>query len=143
MMMQITTDRICGRWRSFAIAFGAFLRWSEMLVAQACGIGGLQQYLLLLTIEGCRLGEEATIRTLAERLALKHTAFELIDRSGNVMATCVARAAGDPATRVGLFAAPGNVCWEEVVRHRIGELRSNGHEFVRAIRPIAGKSVHR
>src|SRR5215469_4908654 len=40
-----------------------------------------QQYLLLLTIRGLPQGQEATIRTLAERLALKHhSAVELIDR---------------------------------------------------------------
>src|SRR5258708_10952477 len=49
-------------------------------VAQAAGLEP-QQYLLLLTIRGLPAGEEATIRTLAERLALKHhSAVELIYR---------------------------------------------------------------
>src|SRR5712691_12446953 len=40
-----------------------------------------QQYLLLLALRGLPAGEEATIRTLADRLALKHhSAVELIDR---------------------------------------------------------------
>ena len=40
-----------------------------------------QQYLLLLMIRGLPSGEEATIRTLAERLALKHhSVVELVDR---------------------------------------------------------------
>src|ERR1700680_892453 len=49
-------------------------------VAQAAGLEP-QQYLLLLTIRGLPPGEEATIRTLAERLVLKHhSTVELIDR---------------------------------------------------------------
>src|ERR1700693_2499857 len=40
-----------------------------------------QQYLMLLAIRGLPKGAVATIRTLAERMALKHhTAVELIDR---------------------------------------------------------------
>jgi DNA-binding MarR family transcriptional regulator len=40
-----------------------------------------QQYLMLLAIRGLPEGSEATIQTLAERLALKHhSAVELIDR---------------------------------------------------------------
>ncbi len=56
-----------------------FLREGDA-VAQAAGLEP-QQYLLLLTIRGLPAREEATIRTLAERLALKHhSVVELIDR---------------------------------------------------------------
>ena len=49
-------------------------------VARAVGLEP-QQYLLLLALRGLPEGEEATIRTLADRLALKHhSAVELIDR---------------------------------------------------------------
>src|SRR5258707_15772713 len=49
-------------------------------VARAAGLEP-QQYLLLLALRGLPEGMEATIRTLAERLALKHhSAVELIDR---------------------------------------------------------------
>src|ERR1700674_896813 len=48
-------------------------------VASAAGLEP-QQYLLLLAIRGLPEGEEATIRALADRLALKHhSAVELID----------------------------------------------------------------
>src|SRR2546426_5424166 len=48
--------------------------------ARAAGLEP-QQYLLLLALRGLPEGEEATIRTLADRLALKHhSAVELIDR---------------------------------------------------------------
>ena len=40
-----------------------------------------QQYLMLLAIRGLRQGDEATIRTLADRVLLKHrSTVELIDR---------------------------------------------------------------
>ncbi len=48
--------------------------------ARAAGLEP-QQYLLLLALRGLPEGEEATIRALADRLALKHhSAVELIDR---------------------------------------------------------------
>jgi DNA-binding MarR family transcriptional regulator len=102
-------------------------------VAQAAGLEP-QQYLLLLTIRGLPPGEEATIRTLAERLALKHhSAVELIDRLE--MHGYVRRSRGrDDRRRVLVSLLPrGERLLEQVVRHRIGELRATGHELVRAI----------
>ncbi len=109
-------------------------------VAQAAGLEP-QQYLLLLTIRGLPAGEEATIRTLAERLALKHhSAVELIDR----LAThgYVRRTRGrDDRRRVLVSLLPrGERLLEQVVRHRIGELRSNGRELVRAIEKLLEKT---
>jgi DNA-binding MarR family transcriptional regulator len=50
------------------------------IVARSAGLEA-QQYLLLLAIRGMPEGEEPTIRSLAERLALKHqSTVELIDR---------------------------------------------------------------
>jgi DNA-binding MarR family transcriptional regulator len=93
-----------------------------------------QQYLLLLAIRGLPEGEEATIRTLAERLALKHhSAVELIDRleaHGYVRRT----RGRDDRRRVLVSLLPrGERLLEQVVRHRINELRANGHELVRTI----------
>src|SRR5262245_66145164 len=49
-------------------------------VAAAAGLEP-QQYLLLLMIRGIPAGQEATVRALAERLALRHhSVVELIDR---------------------------------------------------------------
>jgi DNA-binding MarR family transcriptional regulator len=109
-------------------------------VAQAAGLEP-QQYLLLLTIRGLPAGEEATIRTLAERLALKHhSVVELIDR----LAThgYVRRTRGrDDRRRVLVSLLPrGERLLEQVVRHRIGELRSTGHELVRAIDQLLEKA---
>jgi DNA-binding MarR family transcriptional regulator len=93
-----------------------------------------QQYLLLLTIRGLPDGHEATIRTLAERLALKHhSVVELIDRletNGYVR-----RSRGrDDRRRVLVSLLPrGERILEQVAKHRIGELRATGHELVRTI----------
>jgi len=109
-------------------------------VAQAAGLEP-QQYLLLLTIRGLPAGEEATIRTLAERLALKHhSAVELIDRLA--MHSYVRRTRGrDDRRRVLVSLLPrGERLLEQVVRHRIGELRSNGRALVRAIEKLLEKT---
>jgi DNA-binding MarR family transcriptional regulator len=131
MAMEITTDE----YRALAelrYRIRHFLHEGDA-VAQAAGLEP-QQYLLLLTIRGLPPGEEATIRTLAERLALKHhSAVELIDRLE--MHGYVRRSRGrDDRRRVLVSLLPrGERLLEQVVRHRIGELRATGHELVRAI----------
>ena len=102
-------------------------------VARAAGLEP-QQYLLLLAIRGLPENEEATIRALAERLALKHhSVVELIDRletHGYVRRT----RGRDDRRRVLVTLLPrGERMLEQVAQHRIGELRSTGHELVRAI----------
>src|SRR5712672_3884587 len=78
MTMEITSEE----YRALAelrYRIRHFVREGDM-VAQAVGLEP-QQYLLLLPIRGLPAGEEATIRTLAERLALRHhSVVELIDR---------------------------------------------------------------
>ncbi len=131
MTTEITTDE----YRALAelrYRIRHFLREGDA-VAQAAGLEP-QQYLLLLTIRGLPAGEEATIRTLAERLALKHhSVVELIDRLETH--GYVRRGRGrDDRRRVLVSLLPrGERLLEQVVRHRIGELRSNGHDLVRAI----------
>jgi DNA-binding MarR family transcriptional regulator len=102
-------------------------------VAQAAGLEP-QQYLFLLAIRGLPEGEEATIRALADRLALKHhSAVELIDRleaHGYVRRT----RSRDDRRRVLVSLLPrGEKLLEQVAQHRIGELRSSGAAFVKAI----------
>jgi DNA-binding MarR family transcriptional regulator len=112
-------------------------------VALAAGLEP-QQYLLLLTIRGLPPGEEATIRTLAERLALKHhSVVELVDRLE--IHGYVRRSRGrDDRRRVLVALLPrGERLMEQVARHRIGELRSTGHEFVRAIEQLLEKPPQR
>jgi DNA-binding MarR family transcriptional regulator len=109
-----------------------FLREGDA-VARAAGLEP-QQYLLLLAIRGLPEGEEATVRTLAERLALKHhSVVELIDRLE--MHGYVRRTRGrEDRRRVLVSLLPrGERMLEQVALHRIGELRSNGYQLVRAI----------
>jgi DNA-binding MarR family transcriptional regulator len=108
-------------------------------VAHAAGLEP-QQYLLLLSIRGLPQGEEATIRALADRLALKHhSAVELIDRLE--MNGYVRRSRGrDDRRRVLVSLLPrGERLLQEVARHRITELRANGHALVRAIAQLLEK----
>jgi DNA-binding MarR family transcriptional regulator len=93
-----------------------------------------QQYLLLLMIRGLPEGQPATIRTLADRLTLKHhSAVELVDRleaNGYVRRT---RGRDDRRNVIVSLLPRGERMLEDVARQRIDELRSNGHELVRAI----------
>jgi len=116
-------------------------------VARASGLEP-QQYLLLLALRGLPEGTEATIRTLADRLALKHhSAVELIDRME--MHGYVRRSRSrDDRRRVLVALLPrGEKLLEQVARDRIGELRATGAALVNAIsslvqkdRPSSGKN---
>jgi DNA-binding MarR family transcriptional regulator len=101
--------------------------------ARAAGLEP-QQYLLLLMIRGLPEGHSATIRTLADRLTLKHhSVVELVDRleaNGYVRRS---RARDDRRNVIVSLLPRGERMLEEVARQRIDELRSNGHELVRAI----------
>ena len=137
MTTEVTTDE----YRALAelrYRIRHFLREGDA-VAQAAGLEP-QQYLLLLTIRGLPAREEATIRTLAERLALRHhSVVELIDRlaaHGYVRRT---RGREDRRRVLVSLLLRGQRLLEQVVRHRIGELRSNGHELVRAIDQLLEK----
>ena len=93
-----------------------------------------QQYLLLLMIRGLPEGQAATIRTLADRLTLKHhSVVELVDRLEGNGFVRRARARDDRRNVIVSLLPRGERMLEEVARQRIDELRSNGHELVRAI----------
>jgi DNA-binding MarR family transcriptional regulator len=115
-------------------------------VARAAGLEP-QQYLLLLALRGLPEGEEATIRTLADRLALKHhSTVELIDRL-EVHGYVRRSRSRDDRRRVMVALLPrGEKLLEQVARDRIGELRASGAALVNAIsallengRPSPGK----
>src|ERR1700676_80265 len=131
MGAEITTDE----YRALAelrYRIRHFLREGDA-VAQSAGLEP-QQYLLLLTIRGLPAGEEATIRTLADRLALKHhSAVELIDRleaRGYVRRT---RNRDDRRRVLVSLLSRGEKLLEQVARHRISELRASGTALVKAI----------
>ena len=102
-------------------------------VARATGLEP-QQYLLLLALRGLPDGVEATIRTLADRLALKHhSAVELIDRM-EVRGYVRRSRSRDDRRRVLVSLLPrGEKLLEQVAQHRISELRSSGAALVNAI----------
>jgi len=137
MAAEITTDE----YRALAelrYRIRYFLREGDV-VAQAAGLEP-QQYLLLLTIRGLPAGDEATIRALADRLALKHhSVVELIDRletHGYVRRT---RGREDRRRVLVSLLPRGERILEQVARHRIGELRANGHALFRAIDQLLEK----
>ena len=93
-----------------------------------------QQYLLLLAIRGLPEGQEVSIRTLAERLSLRHhSTVELIDRME--ARGYVKRMRGREDRRQVLISLQprGEKLLERVVEQRIIELRANGRELVQAI----------
>ncbi len=93
-----------------------------------------QHYLLLLAVRGLPEGQEATIRTLAERLSLRHhSTVELVDRMeahGYVKRT---RGREDRRQVLVSLQPRGEKLLEQVVQQRIIELRANGRALVEAI----------
>ena len=93
-----------------------------------------QQYLLLLAIRGLPEGEEATIGTLADRLALKHhSAVELIDRLEARGYVHRSRSRDDRRRVLVTLLPRGEKLLEQVARQRISELRASGAALVNAI----------
>jgi DNA-binding MarR family transcriptional regulator len=93
-----------------------------------------QQYLMLLAIRGLPLGAVATIRTLAERMALKHhSAVELIDRLESHGLARRTRSEGDKReVRVSLLPR-GSKLLDRVARQRLSELKASGAALANAI----------
>lgn len=98
-----------------------------------------QQYLLLLALRGLPEGTQATIGTLAERLALKHNStVELINRLES--RGYVRRSRGREDLRCVLVSLRprGKRLLEQVARRRITELRASGSALVSAIDALLG-----
>ena len=106
------------------------------VVAQAAGLEP-QQYLLLLAIRGLPADQEATIRTLADRLALKHhSAVELVDRMEKRGLFRRERSTKD-RRQVHVFVTPrGEKLLSRLVRHRIAELRVSAPELAHALQAV-------
>jgi DNA-binding MarR family transcriptional regulator len=102
-------------------------------VASAAGLEP-QQYLLLLMIRGIPEGQEATVRNLADRLALKHhSVVELIDRLEAHGYVRRSRSHEDRRSVLVSLLPRGEKMLELVAQHRIGELRATGAALVHAI----------
>jgi DNA-binding MarR family transcriptional regulator len=93
-----------------------------------------QQYLLLLVIRGLGPRQEVSIRTIADRLALRHhSTVELIDRMeahGFVRRT---RGREDRRQVLVSLQPRGEKLLEKVVAQRLVELRSHGRALVESI----------
>lgn len=111
-----------------------------------------QQYLMLLAIRGLPQGAVATIRTLAERMALKHhSAVELVDRLESHGLARRTRSKGDKReVRVSLLPR-GAKLLNRVACERLSELKATGAALADAITalvernrtPIAGRRKNR
>ena len=104
-----------------------------------------QQYLLLLAVRGLPEGTAATIRTLADRLALKHnSAVELIDRTEKLGYLHRIPSPDDRRCVLVSLLPGGKKLLEKVARQRITELRASGVALMNAIDGILGhKRQHR
>jgi len=101
-----------------------------------------QQYLILLAIRGLPESAEATIRVLADRLALKHhSVVELVDRLEQRGLVRRARSRDDRRSVLVFLLPRGEKLLEEVARHRIDELRSSGAALVTAIEALLEKDA--
>jgi DNA-binding MarR family transcriptional regulator len=108
--------------------------------ARAAGLEP-QQYLILLAIRGLPQSAEATIRVLADRLALKHhSVVELVDRLEQHGLVRRSRSRDDRRRVLVTLLPRGEKLLEEVARHRISELRSSGAALVAAIEALLEKN---
>lgn len=99
-----------------------------------------QQYLLLLAVRGLPETADATIQTLAERLALKHNStVELIDRMEKRGYVRRNQSRGDRRCVLVSLLPRGKKVLEQVARQRITELRAEGAALADAIDVLLGR----
>jgi len=103
-----------------------------------------QQYQSMLALRGLPKGQEPTIRTLAERLQIRHhSAVELVDRMERKGFFRRERSKTD-RRRVLVHTTPrGEKILSRLVRHRIAELRVTGPALVRALSQVTGRKLPR
>jgi DNA-binding MarR family transcriptional regulator len=104
--------------------------------ARAAGLEP-QQYLLLLVLRGLPAGSEPSIRTLAERLQVRHhSAVGLIDRLEQRGFVRRERAKDDRRCVLVRPTARGNAVLAKVAKERISDLRTMAPALVRALSAI-------
>lgn len=112
-----------------------FLREGDA-TARATGLEP-QQYLLLLALRGLPSGADATIRTLAERMVLKHhSVVELVDRLAAHGYVRRMRSREDRRKVLVSLSPRGVKLVARVARERISELRASGVKLVTAIEAL-------
>lgn len=93
-----------------------------------------QQYMSLLAMRGLPPGQEATIRSLAERLQIRHhSTVELIDRMERRGLCRRERSKSDRRIVFVRVTPRGEKLLNRLVRHRIAELQVTGPSLVRAL----------
>jgi DNA-binding MarR family transcriptional regulator len=98
-----------------------------------------QHYFLLLAVRGLPGGMNATIRTLAERLALKHnTTVELVDRMEKHGYVGRTPSRSDHRCVLVRLLPRGKKFLEQVAQRRITELRGGGAALANAIEKVLG-----
>jgi DNA-binding MarR family transcriptional regulator len=116
-----------------------FVNFSEQ-AARAAGLEP-QQYVMLLSIRGLPADKEATIRTLAERLHVRHhSAVELIDRLEKRGLVQRVRGQEDRREVRVRIAARGDKVLSKLAQQRLEELRSSGPALVRALDALIERS---
>ena len=111
--------------------------------ARAVGIEP-QQYLGLLQLRGLPPGQEPTIRALADRLQLRHNSVvELVNRMEKRGLFRREQAAGDRRCILLRVTPRGEKLLDQLVRHRIAELRVTCPELVRSLSAAVGLELKR
>jgi len=96
-----------------------------------------QQYVCLLALRGLPNGHEASIRTLADRLQIRHhSAVELVDRMEKRGLFRRERSREDRRRVLVHVTARGEKLLNQLVRHRIAELRVTGPALARALSTV-------
>ena len=96
-----------------------------------------QQYMGMLALRGLPLGEEPTIRTLAERLQIQHhSAVELVDRMESRGLFRRERSLRDRRQVHVHVTMRGEKLLSRLVRHRIAELQERAPELARALQAV-------
>jgi len=96
-----------------------------------------QQYVALLQLRGMPEGEEPTIRSLADRLQVRHnTATELINRMERRGLLRRERSNSDRRRVLLRTTTRGERLLGRLVRHRIAELRTTAPDLVKSLRNV-------
>jgi DNA-binding MarR family transcriptional regulator len=96
-----------------------------------------QQYTCLLAVRGLPSGESATIRTISERLQIRHhSAVELVDRMEKRGLLRRERSDQDRRSVLVHVTSRGDNLLSRLVRHRMAELRVTGPALARALRSV-------
>jgi DNA-binding MarR family transcriptional regulator len=96
-----------------------------------------QQYQMMLAIRAIDAPEHCTIRTLADRLLLKHhSVVELVDRMEAKQLVSRTRSQQDRREVFVQLRPKGQRLLEKIVRQRLVDLRSNGRAFVKALNAV-------